>query len=127
MKNKYHPDRIKNLTIDRKTWGNGNNHHGGSLLDGQGFRCCLSFYAEEAGIKLNKMKYRGMPSSLFGVRCPPALECLIDKEEDRDENDNKISKNLAKVNDSKYFSPKKRESRIKELFAQIGVKVKFIN
>lgn len=114
---------MENLVIDRQRWGKAEN--GGFLKNEQtGKQCCLGFYCVAKGIK--KIVGQGMPSALVGsTKVLTTLKTLLDE----DGYDKKITEQLAIVNDAQsvYYTPKRREARIKTLFAKLGVRVKFIN
>ena len=126
---------MKILKINRQKWGVGD--EGGSLLNKDTRKyCCLGFFAKQVGYRDNDISEIGSPSDFVTAIDEPAkrtkriekLKPLLTVEKNNFASDNRICKNLMSVNDSKsdhYKNPKKRESRITELFKQIGITVKF--
>lgn len=127
---------MKNLVIDRKKWGTG--REGGSLLNTNNEKlCCLGFFCLAAGASRAQIRDTPMPVDYYSPFPVCQTESflkeiapLVKKRSKTEYQNNRICGLLSVVNDSeskRYKNPAKREARIKELFAKVGTKVKFIN
>lgn len=125
--------QIKVLKINRQKWGTGD--AGGKLLNADNNKmCCLGFFCRQAGVRAKDIEGEGMPADIcmseFGTsKLKPSQRPLFDTIVNSRNQNRKVATKLAGVNDStapKFTkNPAARESRIKELFGSVGVKVVF--
>lgn len=131
MKNK-----IDKFIIDRSEWRCGGNFGHGkgdtALLNREGFKCCLGFFALSCGYSEDDIYELGEPSEIdylsseefmfpdwFGsIKFDRDIECYTMKE-------NNIVKELINTNDDENIDNEEREKQIKEKFLQHGVTVTF--
>jgi hypothetical protein len=143
---------IKSFTIDRSRWVRGDIGGESLLLNRQNNMCCLGHYSKACGISESDLKGEGGPTDTVGDKFLNKNQLgkawlanflqkdteIIDwrsklfkilKDEDNEfwADNTKIAENLMDINDNLYIGEKEREEEIKEEFAKIGVKVKFIN
>lgn len=106
----------KSFTVDRATWLRGSV---GSLLEDDGRRCCVGFLAKEMGYSDDEM--RSMPVlgdvTRTELGLPPELRTCNWSSGDGD---------IYGANDDDALSDTDREAKLTELFAGIGVEVKFV-
>jgi hypothetical protein len=133
------------FTIDRKTWLRGEGLSFSSLLRIKDHkRCCLGFYCQSLGVPDEDMLGVGQPNLL-----PPAVQKKLNLYDSWffepqshircwPPMPSKEIQDLIRVNDKLVGDPtvrpdnaplteKYREKRIKEIFAEHGVEVRFIN
>jgi hypothetical protein len=109
---------MKEFTIDRSRWLRGDVFDTPSQMrDRQGRMCCLGFYAESCGAKA--MTGKACPSDLKDL--PEEASWLVVKHDYRS-----VQDVFTEANDASCESEKNREKKIKQLFAERGVKVKFV-
>jgi len=123
------------LVIKRKTWLRGATGGSGSscLLDDKGRMCCLGFFGRARGLRPKEIRNVGTPSGvceyddkavvkIFG----PLVVLQEYKESEGYVEDSDLADHLMTANDDEDISDKSRETKIKKLFAKIGVKVTFV-
>lgn len=126
----YSNEQLKEFTIDRSKWACASNNAvrgAGSLLeDGDGFKCCLGFYASACGLPTGRMlQEEKMPEPKFagfGVldsipvyeRTPAFNTAILHR-----------SSKLIGVNDN-ILNDQEREEKVAKLFTENGIKVNFI-
>jgi hypothetical protein len=125
--------KITKLEINRQRWGTGND--GGKLLNPDNNKmCCLGFFCRQAGVKAGVIKGEGMPADLCDIAYGGGLvtkhqRAIFDTVVTSRNQNRKVTTQLATVNDStapKFVkNPLLRETRIKQLFGKLGVKVVF--
>ncbi len=121
---------MKNLTIRRKKWLRGGN---GTLCNDVGAKCCLGFYATQCGIPRKELLDKGDPSELYhecSDKDNEYFDKLVDVENWGDEyvaTNKYITDRLITANDQGGVPLKERERTIKNLFANIGVNVTFVD
>lgn len=108
----------KTLVINRARWARGENDGMETALLGDGNRkCCLGFYAQQCG-------YTGMIRDLSDLT--EISTCNFTGLTKSDGNATAVHSRLLRTNDAIRISDKERETRISKIFAEIGVKVKFV-
>lgn len=119
------------FTIDRAKWLRGEIKEntgvdGGSCLrDIHGNMCCLGFYLQACRISNNRLKNHITPKELAIL--PKQAEWLISPET-AFRHDSNAAAHLMQTNDHVEQSPidRWREKKIRELFKEQGIKVKFV-
>ena len=126
---------VKSFTINRKYWARGNgtdvsNH----LLNRNGTRCCLGFYAQACGIPDKELRGVGLVSDVvrsstveWNTRLADDSKLLAFAQ------DKPTTQALVDTNDS-YIgeyrsspaSEEEREKKIANLFKRFGITVKFV-
>ncbi len=113
--------------IDRGTWLRGGMPS--VLMDKEGHKCCLGFYALECGAKEEDIRGYSVPSSVFHYRnhieIPELLDTDVDDDVPGSTSSSALACSLMKVNDDALMDPEERERRITAKFAEIGVEVTF--
>lgn len=112
----------ESFQIDRRSWYRGNGSCRSRLLTFEGKRCCIGFYASACGVSDDRMKDVATPLSLM-CATQIALPGMLDTEK----HTSIVASRLLGENDFSGHFDTKREARIKELFASIGVTVHFVN
>lgn len=112
--------KVRQFTIKRSEWLHFGNNTFSCLKDNSGNKCCLGFYAEALGnpARINSYHTAGNPA-VIDAEWPKWLVL-------NGENTDKCLM-LIDVNDKFYSRDRDRERRIKQLFAQNGVLVKFVD
>ena len=131
------------FTVDRKNWFRGSRYDSSLLISPShaldcgvpeehiGKMCCLGFYAKACGVSEKALKNTNASSpqelSEAKARLPKQFKKLLvdHKWHDLDVNESKLSLKLMSTNDSHKISNKTREARLKKLFKEINVTVKF--
>ena len=142
---------MNKLTIDRNKWVRGtadsyassgsdyrtaiekardNIHKFGSsyLENSYGNMCCLGFYSKACGVE--DIQIIGLPSAYVNMRktIPECFKPFIeDAKLEWGYEGSHLQGQLIRVNDDASLTEQERETRIKQLFATIGVEVEFIN
>lgn len=107
--------KVKAFTVDAKNWIRGNKFSAGEgscLLSSHGKMCCLGFFGEACGVERINLK---------DCEAPVPSAKIHEKFPDWNYQPFMI------VNDDEKLSDKERVKKLKGLFAQRGVTVKFIN
>lgn len=134
MSNKKSFGDVDSFVVDRRTWLRGNGPDSSSLLDENGCGCCLGHYAKACSLPDELIQYEespagvcANPSSEYGAI--PWITKLLQSELDDDGNlsETGVCMRLMAVNDATDISDSKREERLTQLFASIGIAVKFEN
>jgi hypothetical protein len=107
----------ESFVVDRKTWLRGS--LSAELLTTDGTRCCVGFLAKEMGVSDDDMRHcqvlheviEDAESSLPGPLRSPSMVVGND--------------NIYVANDDHQVSDTAREARLTELFAAIGIEVRF--
>lgn len=98
--------RVTEFTIDRATWRRGGGRSNpGLLLDMEGRKCCLGFYAMACGADEEDIRNKGV---IGGVTWK-----------------NVVQYEIARVNDNDELSDVVREKLVTEYFAAQGITVRF--
>jgi hypothetical protein len=125
---------MEKLVIDRSKWrtgasGNSNTGVGStSLLNDQGYMCCLGFFCLSAGLKENDVRGAGTPrDAIFdhNINLMPIAESNSD-DDDGIYIDTHFCDGAVNINDSETIDSKTREIEIKNHFATVGIEVEFI-
>lgn len=127
--------RVKEFTIDRSKWLQGKYARHIEVTEGYSqkcdsylrnetnqMKCCLGFYASACGV-------RGITgvTTLAGLQDPEKKK--VDQRffaKDSIWDDSVMASNLMGKNDDDNLSDEAREKYVKERFAKLGVKVKFV-
>ena len=114
-------------TIDRKTWRRGGDKYDEkfgetSLLNPQGFMCCLGQCLLQEGIEEDKLLNVGDPAdahvnSSF-VHKSQSIEFYLNTP---------LAKDAMQVNDNPFFSDIEREEKLINLFKENNLEIEFIN
>jgi hypothetical protein len=111
----------KKFVIKRSEWHRGGKESLGTcqLLNEQGNKCCLGFYALACGLEENQIK-----DVFYYTSCKvePFIKDVIPNELWKDANNRNM---FPRVNDDKKISDKEREVKLTKMFADIGVEVLF--
>lgn len=101
--------------IDRKTWRRPGKGRGDTQLENKlGYKCCLGFICEQSGIP-----------NILNVDVPSDL--LKPDREKVNWITHKVETSFIEANDSYLISDNIREEQIKELAAEHGHEIEFIN
>ncbi len=116
---------MKKFTIKRKEWlrgkkENGNHLLGSCLLDANGRKCCLGFYALKKGFNKKTIIDIQMLSELPNAKKNFPEFC------GKKASDSRLASELVCINDNCKTSDAFKEKKIKEKFGKIGVEVNFI-
>lgn len=121
-----------NFEIQRSKWrsgGDGDNKLGEGetqMLNIEGFMCCLGQIAIALGIESSNLYQKAGPSS-----CNIDIPFLTMPSQADNPKQKYIANSLAtdamQINDNEYYSLEKREERLKKLFAEKGLTLKFID
>lgn len=110
------------FTIDRATWLRGQKNS--VLLNGEGKRCCLGFFAQACGYSDKQM--RGMATP-YGVQRYYRTEnvdwqTMLNKEQ----GDSSVEAyKLMSINDDLSSTDEEKEKCITQIFSQLGIEVEF--
>jgi hypothetical protein len=111
------------FTVDRKTWRRGKLGINSGLLLENGERCCVGFFCKALGcsdaVIFEKCYLGSLVGTEVGDKVRPYLEGVGA--------DTPTFHEIYETNDSPDISERKREERLKALFAQENVEVEFIN
>lgn len=128
---------VTTFTIDREKWLRGGLSPIASatpiplLLDDQGRRCCLGFYAQACGLSDEQLANVSDPSEVGGVgqgAIPSEMNWLVRHDRFRDEvRPSDACNELTWTNDSPYTGPDQREREVARLFEERGITVEFTN
>lgn len=116
------------LIIDRSKWRTGgitnDPHRTGrgvtSLLNKQGYMCCLGFRCHQMGIPKKDLLDKGAPWELSSRWNIPDL-----LDDERIYSDSDFADEAITINDTSSLTPAEREIAIKNHFQKIGVTVEF--
>ncbi len=118
---------INKLTINRAKWRSGsfapetmNGIGDVFLLNEQGYRCCLGFFAQACGAR--GMKNKETPCEL---NYSPILKQLVKFNKDEYKEDTQLSLRAIDINDDENLTPVKREEKLTKLFSKHGIKLTF--
>lgn len=119
--------KMQTLVIDRSKWRNGSQDeekYGETMLLGQdGMKCCLGFEAMRCGLTERQIRGKQSPSDVAPSN-RKKIPHLVD--EYSFYNQSCFSINAIEINDEADISKKDREARLKELFAEQNIKLKFV-
>lgn len=106
---------VTELVIDRARWGTG--IEGGVLYSSDTKKmCCLGFLARAYGSKVKDITNKGFPSD---GQAPEAF-CI------GEHGPNVAARKAADANDNPDGRSRDREAAIRSIFANAGIKVKFV-
>lgn len=112
---------IKEFIVDRSKWLNestrGYNVTPALLDRGSGAMCFLGFACLAAGATKDQIEGVPEPVRVDGVDMPQ-LMCGL--------NNSKLSLDAMDINDNGIFNKRTREAKLRRLFAEHGIKVKFV-
>ena len=124
---------IEKLLIVRQEWLRGEGFQSSYLLRVTDQKmCCLGFYLAACGVQRSDLAGVEGPSAL-NVRqgsIPNKAKWLFDSSADAAalcHNHSKHCDDLMYINDDKVISDEEREQRIREIFAQHGIAVEFVD
>lgn len=115
---------VPEFTVDRRTWARGQRNGEPALLNEQGCRCCLGFYAAACGVPDADMSNEQSPGSIYGWETK-----LIHAGEGAGgiyHVDAQCTTLLMRTNDATNLTEDEREARLTEQFAAIGITVRFV-
>ena len=115
---------MEKLIIDRERWLRGVMRYNDSMmLDENGYRCCLGFYAEQIdGVPDKNILMESTPVGC-GITAP--LKSLLRSKTDGFHSNSEVAYRAMDINDDKSISDEYREKYITDLFSMAGVKVIF--
>lgn len=121
MKSKTFSD-VKKFTVERSSWLRGKGMWKSKLLNANGEKCCLGFYALECGLKEENILNAGIPKdvAIEGAKWDTFL--LTD-----DGLTSQMSKELMRLNDNDFITDEVREWELKKVFENCGVAVSFVD
>lgn len=108
---------VKSFRINRAKWARGGEGGQSALLNEDGNKCCLGFYALACGAKPNQIAGHGCPEDAWPVK---AGRWLLE-----DGKDSPDCYELVNVNDNVNLTDANREEEIKRIFKKHRVEVKF--
>ncbi len=135
---------IKSFTISRSKWARNNINGPSCLLNDKGNMCCLGFYTKACGFNEEQLNDRYEPINLFDKLNNKNKAWLANYNQEILEvidwktklishdtnyyrrNNSNLAWKLMEANDNPALSEKEREMEIKDGFAKIGVKVRFV-
>lgn len=113
---------VKEFTIDRSKWLRGEGSADSFLVRASdGKMCCLGFYGKACGILKKEMRGMQEPDEV-GQKFEDAAPWLFDGVS----GPSGVCATLMRENDTVGGVGRDRERKVKELFAEHGVKVKFV-
>jgi len=101
---------------------------GSALLNKNGGMCCLGFYARACGVSPLKVYGKGTPSELDSKKYPEQMNWLLNENRYGDESE--VANELIGTNDNAdmdYPCAREQEKRIRQLFAEQGIKIRFVS
>ncbi len=116
---------ISGFTIPRRRWLRGGRGNDSSLYDPKTRKmCCLGIYLRACGFSVADVKDRSMPGDVeaTGKRVP---SWMVIRRANNFIRTSPSNMKLAVANDNEGLSERKRERKIRELFANQGIKVTF--
>lgn len=124
---------MRDLVIDRSRRLRGDifSGEGSYLLDEQGRQCCLGFFLSSCRVPKDRLLDECLPSGIgwwpkyatFEHDIPKSAMWLV---EEVGKEGQRVESFFTSVNDDSSFLEPERERRIKALFAEYGVRVKFV-
>lgn len=130
---------IKEFTVDVSKWSRGGktgpSNSPSSLLNEDGFMCCLGFLGAACGIKEAQMNNLASPEDLDEDERNLMPTALLYDNLSYEVQDNRIYEivnsmicdALININDNESIDDEARMKYLKENFAEIGIEVKFTN
>lgn len=125
MKKKILTD-INEFVIKRSEWSRGRES---CLLDSNGQKCCLGFYALACGLSKSKILEETSPENLERKYYNNKWDTfLLENNKDNPWGyDSGSCTRLMEINDDNMSSDKDKEKEIKSIFKGKGIKVKFVD
>lgn len=127
---------MKTFTIDRSKWRSGGGLGslnaiglgGTSLLNPEGFSCCLGLIAKQCGLLDMHILNKGIPSHIEEQKIEEtiSLKPFVVKQPHGPVNTT-FSKEAIRINDDLTLNLPEREKKLKELFLKHDIKLVFIN
>lgn len=124
---------MQKLTIDRTKWLRGKPKEAVLYRPADGQMCCVGIYLSACGLTPNQLGHCGIVSEL-DVNSKPLLDILpkaawwlVKETAPEQYRDSRTADELYGENDAAEVSEEHRESKIAELFADVGIEVEFIN
>lgn len=115
----------KTLTIDCERWARGGKGGDSRLLNRRGKMCCLGFDALACGADRKMIRNICNPEQLALTQIH--LSRLVRIREQFMPRNTKICEKMIFVNDDDSTTDTDRMTKLRALFAKIGVRVRFIN
>ncbi len=127
MKKKIYKD-VKKFTIKRSEWTRGNKNGPSRLLNEDGFKCCLGFYALASGLRNQDIKLLYSPTEII-LDKNKRWDSFLLKESLLDDKllNSDACETLMFINDNPVSSDKVKEKDIIKMFKQHNVQVRFID
>lgn len=122
---------VKTFTVKRSKWQRGEGNQSARLHNDNNKMCCLGFYAKKCGLKKKDITDVASPGEIeYDIK--DAWDTFLIKRLDMPDStdllvDSNIANTLMEVNDDVNASDKDRELKLKELFKEQGIKVKFVD
>lgn len=113
---------IQTFVVDRTKWKNSHTFlgRGAALLDGRnGSMCCLGFVCEQLGVKRNDLEDKTTP---YRLKKDWDIPYLLTKEG----METPLTFHAITINDEPHIPPKVKEKRLKELFNQHELDIRFV-
>ena len=122
------------FTIDRSKWRCGGVHNknsrgkgGTSLLNEEGFMCCLGQTCRQVGIEKEDLLKKNEPRQIDTKLHTKNLGIFVESRGLFSTfMDTELSKSAMIINDTSFLNQKERESKLRELFKRHGHKIKFV-
>lgn len=130
-KKKIYKD-VKKFTIKRSKWSrapsmlNAPGNWENSLLNPDGTKCCLGFYADSCGLQSKDIKCVSSPMQVINIQNKNWDTFLTENLGNEYEYNAKDCVELIDINDDPTTTDKFKEKQIAKIFEKHGVKVKFI-
>ena len=113
--------KMKKFTVRRKNWARGD-HPGTKLLSGDGYMCCLGFAAcQVSRIPKKRLLYCGEPNEVYRA------SSFLTESYGYDVMNNDLAAQAMAINDDTRMDDATRELRLKSLFRDHKIIVKFVD
>jgi hypothetical protein len=124
---------VKSFEISRATWYRGKGDANSLLLNAEGNKCCLGFYAKACGFEDEQITHAPTPcqiKNISSIKADDVWRTILLKPNKNSLSykaisDSDIGNLLMTVNDDIYIGDAERETRIINIFATHGIEVMF--
>lgn len=114
---------MQELVIDRAVWLRGEYGHSLLFRPSDERMCCLGIYLAACGVSRRRLTNQGGPRDVPG-RIPKQAMWLLKNPHHREASD--LAYDLMRANDTEDVRANTREAKVRGLFKQAGVLVRFI-
>jgi hypothetical protein len=113
--------KMKTLIIKESKWLQGNKESS-YLLDGEGKMCCLGFLGKACGATDDQIRHLASPAKATEVNW---IDGLVINGYSKFLINSSLCAKMMSVNDSKDLSLEDRKTKLRPLFKQIGITLRF--